>query len=228
MWDNHRTMQMALLALGAALSVLAAAPPSAHAGPRGTSSHSHDAYTIVARADAGVGAEMIGKPAPAWSFDRWLRSAPLSLDALRGKVVLVRWWTDGCPYCEATLPGLETLRQRYAGRGLVVIGVYHPKPPRAIQDRRITRASTRLGFEGPLAVDERWSTLDRYWLGGHPERGWTSVSFLIDRAGNVRWLHGGGEYHPSSDSTHAACDLEYQGLEKMVTTLLAAPASASR
>ena len=221
-------MQMALLALGAALGILAAAPLSASAGPRSTTSHSHEGYRIVARADAGAGAEMIGKPAPAWSFERWLRSAPLSPEALRGKVVLVRWWTDGCPYCEATLPALETLRQRYAGRGLVVIGAYHPKPPRAIMDRRITRTATRLGFEGPIAVDQGWSTLERYWLAGHPERGWTSVSFLIDRAGNVRWLHGGGEYHPASGPEHAGCDLEYRGLEKMLTDLLAAPASASR
>ena len=168
-------MQMPLLALGAALNLLAAAPASPSA----------------------PGAERIGRPAPAWSFERWIRTAPLSLDALRGKVVLIRWWTDGCHYCAATLPGLEALRTRYADRGLVVVGAYHPKPPRDVSDRKILAFADKLGFEGPIAVDREWSTLDRYWLAGHPERDWTSVSFLIDREGVIRWLHGGGEYSPA-------------------------------
>ena len=197
-------MQMPLLALGAALNLLAAAPASPSA----------------------PGAERIGRPAPAWSFERWIRTAPLSLDALRGKVVLIRWWTDGCHYCAATLPGLEALRTRYADRGLVVVGAYHPKPPRDVSDRKILAFADKLGFEGPIAVDREWSTLDRYWLAGHPERDWTSVSFLIDREGVIRWLHGGGAYHPSSDPRHATCDLEYRGLEKVLRTTLAAPAPA--
>ena len=195
-------MQMPLLALGAALNLLAAAPASPSA----------------------PGAELIGRPAPAWSFERWIRTAPLSLDALRGKVVLIRWWTDGCHYCAATLPGLEALRTRYGDRGLVVVGAYHPKPPRDVRDRKILAFADKLGFEGPIAVDREWSTLDRYWLAGHPERGWTSVSFLIDREGVIRWLHGGGEYHRSSDPRHATCDLEYRGLEKVLASTLAAPA----
>src|SRR5438093_1253265 len=130
MCDNHCTMQMPLLALGAALNLLAAAPASPSA----------------------PGAERIGRPAPAWSFERWIRTAPLSLDALRGKVVLIRWWTDDCHYCAATLPGLEALRTRYADRGLVVVGAYHPKPPRDGSDRKILpfaanrRGRFRCGF----------------------------------------------------------------------------------
>ena len=195
-------MQMPLLALGAALS-LAAAPAS-----------------LPAR-----GAK-VGEPAPAWSFERWTRGGPLSLEALRGKVVLVRWWTDGCHYCAATLPALETLRERHARQGLVVVGAYHPKPPRDVSDRKILAFAGKLGFGGPIAVDREWSTLDRYWLGGHPERSWTSVSFLIDRAGVVRWLHGGGEYHPSSDPEHASCELEYRELERVLRAALAEPAPA--
>src|SRR5262249_4701372 len=203
-------MQMALLALGAALSLLAAAPSTA-------------GVETSSRAITAPGAE-IGHPAPAWSFERWVRGGPLSLASLRGKVVLVRWWTDGCHYCAATLPALEALRARYADRGLVVIGAYHPKPPREVSDRKIIAVADKLGFGGPIAVDREWSTLERYWLGGHPERGWTSVSFLIDREGVIRWLHAGGEYHPSSDPRHASCDLEYRGLESTLTALLAEPA----
>jgi thiol-disulfide isomerase/thioredoxin len=188
---------MALLALGAAL--LAAAPASA--------------------TDSGAG--LLGRPAPAFRFERWSRGGPLSLESLRGKVVLVRWWTDGCHYCAATLPALETLRERHGRDGLVVIGAYHPKPPREVKDRKVLAYADKLGFSGPIAVDREWSTLDRYWLGGHPERTWTSVSFLIDRAGVIRWLHGGGEYHLSSDPEHARCDREYRELEQALRTALA-------
>ena len=72
-------------------------------------------------------------------------------------------------------------------------------------------------------MDTRWSTLERYWLDGHPGRDWTSVSFLIDRDGIIRWVHGGGEYHPSNDPRHARCAVEYQGLERALAAALAAP-----
>src|SRR5690242_10950149 len=89
---------------------------------------------IVAGDDAG--AERIGHPAPAWSFDRWARD-PQTLAALRGRVVLVRWWTEGCDFCANTLPALETLRAKHAGDGLVVVGVFHPKPPHHVTDGHI-------------------------------------------------------------------------------------------
>lgn len=167
------------------------------------------------------GAELLGRPAPSWTFDRWLRTKPLSLSRMRGKVVLVRWWTTGCHFCEATLPAIETLRRKHAGDGLVVIGVYHPKPPRRVSDRDVLEAADRLGFSGPLAVDTKWSTLERYWLDGHPERNWTSVSFLIDRAGVVRWVHGGGEYHPSEESRHQRCEVRFHELEEVLEQALA-------
>jgi thiol-disulfide isomerase/thioredoxin len=177
-------------------------------GPGFGSSEARDAAPAIERSDPNAGAELLGTPAPEWSFDRWLGSPPLSLAHLRGKVVLLRWWTEGCSYCAATLPGLEELRRRDGGPGLVVIGVYHPKPPREVSDRHILGAAKRLGFAGPIAVDERWSMLDRYWLGGHPERDWTSVSFLIDR--------------------HAACAIRYRDLERAIATALAGDAPATR
>jgi hypothetical protein len=171
--------------------------------------------------DPDSGTDMIGRPAPAWSFDRWLRTPPLTLAGLRGKVVLLRWWTEGCRFCETTLPAIESLRRREAASDLVVIGVFHPKPPRRVSDRHVLATADRLGFDGPIAVDTKWSTLERWWLDGHPERNWTSVSFLIGRDGKIRWVHGGGEYHPSADPMHARCDLEYRGLERAVAEALA-------
>ena len=191
-------MRMLLAALGAA-SLIAA---SGRAG------------------DPEWGAELIGRPAPAWSFTRWV-GPPHSLESLRGKVVLLRWWTEGCHFCAATLPELESLRRAHAPEGLVVIGVFHSKPPREVSDRKIVALAKRLGFTGPIAVDREWATLERYWPADHPERSWTSVSFLLDRQGDIRWAHGGGEYHRSDDPAHARCATRYRELEMALADVLA-------
>jgi peroxiredoxin len=172
--------------------------------------------------DPDSGAELIGAPARAWSFDRWIATRPLELERLRGKVVLLRWFTQGCRFCTETLPALEALRRRPENRDLVVIGVFHPKPPRHVKNAEILKTARSLGFTGPIAVDERWSTLERYWLEGHSERNWTSVSFLIDRDGIVRWVHGGGEYHASDDPRHRRCTIQLRELEAALAAALAA------
>jgi len=168
--------------------------------------------------DPDAGDELLGKPAPDWAFTRWITPG-LSQEKLRGKVVLLRWWTTGCHFCEATLPEIETLRKRYADDGLVTIGVFHPKPPRAVRNAEVKRAAVERGFHGPLAIDQEWETLSRYWLAGHPERNWTSVSFLIDRDGNIAWVHGGGEYHRNDDPKHARCDTQARELEAKLDEL---------
>lgn len=177
-------------------------------------------------AEADSPASVLDLPARAWSFDRWLRTKPMTQQQLRGKVVLTRWFTEECHYCEGTLPELEKLRQRYGDDGLVVIGVFHPKPMRPVRDARILKLANRLGFRGPLAVDERWSTLERWWLDGHPERNWTSVSFLMDQDGVVRWVHTGGEYHPGEDPRHRGCARQYDELVATIDRLLVEPRAA--
>jgi thiol-disulfide isomerase/thioredoxin len=77
----------------------------------------------------GEGQELIGKPAPPLALKDWLNSNPLEMLDLRGKVVLLRWWTEGCPYCVATAPALVSLERTYGSRGLQVIGVFHPSRP---------------------------------------------------------------------------------------------------
>lgn len=209
-------MRTLLASLVAAL--LLAAPPESR-----RPDHPHE----VGAADPESGVEMLGRPAPAWTFTRWV-GAPLTLEGLRGKVVLLRWWTEGCHYCAATLPELERLRRAHADDGLVVIGVFHPKPPREVSDRRITALAKKLGFAGRIAVDRDWTTLERYWLADRPERSWTSVSFLVDRQGDIRWVHGGGEYHRGDDPAHARCAAQFAELETALAEALAGPAPAPK
>src|SRR5262245_34978171 len=83
--------------------------------------------------DPDSGAELIGKPAPEWAFTRWVRGPAMTLHDLHGKVVLVRWWTEGCHFCRTTLPAIEALEKREHRSDFVVVGVFHPKPePREV------------------------------------------------------------------------------------------------
>jgi len=206
-----------ILIAALALAALTAGAPSP-ASPQDRRQEPRD-YVLLAE-EPRDGSDLIGRRAPAFSFERWLRSPVLTPQDLHGKVVLLRWWTEGCDYCAATLPGLETLRRRYGARGLVVIGVYHPKPPRHVSDAQVLAAADRLGFKGPLAPGQPVA-IERAPALIEREREFTSVSFLIDRDGFIRWVHAGGEYHASTDPAHARCDADYRGLERTLTTLLA-------
>ena len=141
---------------------------------------------------AGEGAELIGTPAQEWDATAWIGSPPLKLSALRGKVVLVRWFTStDCPYCTASAPALNQLHADHARRGLVVIGMYHHKRPEPLTTDAVTGWARGYGFRFPVAIDREWRTLNRWWLGAH-KRAFTSVSFLIDRRGIIRHIHPGG------------------------------------
>jgi peroxiredoxin len=143
-------------------------------------------------ARTGNGAELIGTPAPAWEASDWIGSPPLTLDGLRGKVVLVRWFmSTDCPYCTATAPALRQLHADYQDRGLVVIGMYHHKQPEPLDIEKVKGWTRDFKFDFPVAVDRDWRTLNRWWLKDGP-RDFTSVSFLVDRRGTIRHIHPGG------------------------------------
>jgi len=138
------------------------------------------------------GAELIGSAAPPWEGADWIGSPPLTLEGLRGKVVLVRWFmSTDCPYCSATAPALRLLHAEYRERGLVVVGMYHHKNQEPLDIAKVRGWVNDFGFTFPVAVDRDWRTLQRWWLRGG-RRDFTSVSFLIDKRGNIRHIHPGG------------------------------------
>src|SRR6202171_6796611 len=82
-----------------------------------------DASTPTQLADArAVAPNFVG-------IDKWFNSAPLNISDLRGKVVLVDFWTYGCVNCVNTLPHVTELYAKYKDRGLVVVGVHTPEFP---------------------------------------------------------------------------------------------------
>ena len=137
---------------------------------------------------------IVGQPALAWDVKEWLNSPPLTLQGLRGKAVLIRWWTGpGCVYCEASLPRLVRLHERYHDKGLVVIGFYHEKHRRPLPLSRVKELADGFGLKFPVAVDSGWMNLKRWWLDRKPpENLWTSALFLIGPDGIVSYLKPGG------------------------------------
>jgi len=166
------------------------------------------------------GQELIGKKAPEWHPMQWINSPALSLESLAGKVVLIRWWTNNCPFCEASAPALNEFYAKYRKQGLVVIGMYHPKPnPQIVSRSAVTTHCKRKGFSFPVALDNDWENLNNYWL-DQVGRTFTSVSFLIDKQGTIRYIHSGGEYHANGKGEHAECRADYLDLKKQIETLL--------
>jgi peroxiredoxin len=180
------------------------------------------AFAAVPERDPGT--DRIGAAAPPFHLEQWLNTAPLTIEDLRGEVLLVRWWTDTCPFCSTTAPVLRELDRTYGDRGLRVIGIFHPKPPGDDSLDRLRRATARFEFGFPVGLDPDWAALRRWWLeSGGP--GWTSVSFLVDREGIIRYVHPGGEYHPGTGGhhwpDHTTCNREYTGIIDRIEALLA-------
>ncbi len=172
---------------------------------------------------AAEGEELLGRRAPEWNAVDWLQSEPLRLADLRGQVVLIRWWTDSCPMCARSAPALNEFHDLYSKRGLVVIGMYHPKPStRQVSSEELQKVVEQRGFQFPIGLDLDWSNLRKFWLDGGRRRA-TSVSFLIDRQGRIRHIHPGPEFHKQGQGEHARCRFEYLELQHRIVELLYDP-----
>lgn len=125
-------------------------------------------------------------PAPDFEgITHWHKSAPLTLKALRGKVVLVDFWTYSCINCRRTFPLLRALHQRYAAAGLAVVGVHTPEFDFEKSHANVTRAVRELDITWPVAEDPQRTTWAAYG-----NEYWPTV-YLVDRAGRLRSHHVG-------------------------------------
>jgi thiol-disulfide isomerase/thioredoxin len=181
----------ALLSAAACSSQPPASPSNATPTPTSTSPSSSPTPR--------EGDELLGTTPPEWTADHWMNSPPLTLASLRGQVVLVRWFmSTECPLCSATAPSLRAFDADYRARGLRVVGMYHHKDPEPLDPAKVETYVKRYGYTFPVGIDTDWRTLKQWWLDGH-DRQFTSVSFLLDRTGAVRFIHPGGKYAPGSD-----------------------------
>jgi cytochrome c biogenesis protein CcdA/thiol-disulfide isomerase/thioredoxin len=148
----------------------------------------------VASAASPKGAELADYGA-APDFQRishWLNTPgdrPLTMKTLRGKVVLIDFWTYSCINCLRTLPHVTAWYDRYRASGLVVVGVHTPEFVFEHDLSNVRGASKRLGVEYPVALDNDFGTWNAYGNQYWP------AEYLIDRNGHVRHAHfGEGEY----------------------------------
>lgn len=132
------------------------------------------------------------RPAPPWANASWLNTdAPLTLSSLKGRVVLLNFWTFTCYNCTKTIPALVDFDRRYRDAGLVIIGMHDPEfPPSGGEHDKsnVQRALLDHGITYPNAQDNDHATWNLYGI-----RYWPSF-VLIDRKGNIRY-EGYGEFH---------------------------------
>jgi peroxiredoxin len=163
------------------------------------------------------GVDRVGVLAPDLALARWAIEPPSPLD---GKVRVVRFWTDTCPFCRASAPALRELDAAYRDRGVAVVGIYHPKPRGAASSRAgVRRFADAHGWRFGVAIDDDWSLLDAFWLASG-DRDYTSVTFVLDRDGIVRFVHPGPEFHRAGPADHAQCRADYDDLVAAVESLL--------
>jgi len=127
--------------------------------------------------------------APELATGDWINSGPLKLNDLRGRVVLVEFWTFGCINCRNTLPFVKSWNDRYREKGLTVIGVHSPEFDEERDVEQLRREVSSLGIRYPVVTDNDYQTWNAYRV-----EGWPTV-FLLDKQGRIRWVHAGeGDY----------------------------------
>jgi thiol-disulfide isomerase/thioredoxin len=137
-------------------------------------------------------------------IDQWLNSPALTMAGLRGKVVLVDFWTYSCINCLRTLPYVNRWAEKYGSEGLVVVGVHTPEFAFERSTSNLQTAMKRFGVKHPVAQDNRYATWkaysNQYW----------PAEYLVDKRGHIVRRHFG--------------EGGYVEMEEAIRTLLAQPA----
>lgn len=127
----------------------------------------------------------------------WFNSPPLKLADLRGKVVLVNFWTYGCVNCVNALPHVTSLYAKYRDRGLVIVGIHTPEFPFERSAANVQAALKRHGITYPVAQDNDFRTWNawrnQYW----------PAQYIVDQNGKIVFQHAGEGQYEEIDRTVA-------------------------
>lgn len=133
-----------------------------------------------------------GRMPPLDGIVQWFNTPPITREALRGKVVVIDFWTYSCINCLRSLPFVKAWAERYAPDGLVVIGVHAPEFAFERDPANVERAIRQLGITYPVALDNDyavWRAFDNHYWPAH---------YFVDAQGRVRYHHfGEGDYAQS-------------------------------
>jgi thiol-disulfide isomerase/thioredoxin len=141
-------------------------------------------------AAAFIAAPVSARTAPEFAgIANWINSPPLTMQQLRGKVVLVDFWTFECINCLHVLPYVKAWHQKYKEQGLVVVGVHTPEFAAEHQLDFLQAAVKRNGITFPVAQDNEYKTWNAW-----ENRFWPAF-YLVDKKGEVAYTHfGEGDY----------------------------------
>ncbi len=134
-------------------------------------------------------------PAPELAPGSWINSEPLTLKNLRGRVVLLEFWTFGCYNCRNTLPYIKQWNERYGNQGLSTIGVHSPEFDEERSLENVRREVNSLGIKYPVITDNDYKTWSAYNV-----EAWPTI-IVLDKAGRVRWLHVGEGAYDETERT---------------------------
>lgn len=157
------------------------------------------ATSSVQQTSGAAGADalpVLGAAPELAGLGQWINSAGIaSMEELRGKVVLVDFWTYSCINCIRTLPYLQAWHDTYADQGLVIIGVHAPEFQFEKKYDNVLAAVQQYGITYPVVQDNDFALWraysNRYW----------PAKYLIDQEGNVRYRHfGEGNYQETEDA----------------------------
>src|SRR5947208_14985116 len=138
----------------------------------------------AARAVPVVTAAASQEAAPDFAgINNWFNSKPLNIADLRGKVVLVDFWTYGCVNCVNTLPHVTALYEKYKDRGLVVVGVHTPEFPFERSAGNVQAALKRHGITYPVAQDNDSATWNAW------RNQYLQAQYIVDQNGRVVFQH---------------------------------------
>jgi cytochrome c biogenesis protein CcdA/thiol-disulfide isomerase/thioredoxin len=158
---------------------------------------------------AAPGLEDYGEAPTFVGINQWINTPderPLALPGLRGKVVLLDFWTYSCINCLRTLPHLKAWDRTYRSQGLQIVGVHTPEFAFEHEEDNVRAAIRRLGVRYAVAMDNDFETWDAY-----QNRYWPAT-YLIDGRGHLRYVHFG--------------EGAYRETESHIRTLLAERAAA--
>ena len=179
------------------------------AGNNGTAETNSDESFVPLAADENAAADAKdvliaankAATAPPLSEGKWINSEPTTLENLRGRVVLVDFWTFGCYNCRNTLPTLKKFDAAYRDKGLTVLGVHTPESDYEKKFSNIQDAVKRHEIKYPVVTDTNGDTWRAYNI-----EAWPTV-VILDKQGRIRYTHIG--------------EGAYEMQEKVIKTLLA-------
>jgi cytochrome c biogenesis protein CcdA/thiol-disulfide isomerase/thioredoxin len=153
-----------------------------------------------------------GKAPEITGIVNWINSPPLSIMMLKGKVVLIDFWTYSCINCLRTLPYIKKWYADYKDNGLVIIGVHTPEFEFEKDPKNVAQAVMRLGIKYPVAQDNDYKT----WQAYHNQ--YWPAHYLIDAEGNLRMVHyGEGAYVETENAIRTLLGMQTLDMKEPVS-----------